>query len=190
MKRAVWSLWAVSLAALSGALAAFGADQSTTTTYRWVDAQGVVHYSDTPQPGAELLKIHPAQTYSASPTSSQPNGRAVEEKAGAVYQVCSVQHPSAEQSFFAPENITVSLNLQPTLRSEDHVAVTLDGAPLEPLDDSPTHFRISDPDRGAHTLSVSVRDASGSVVCNSPSVTFYVQRPSRLTPQSPTRSGH
>lgn len=186
----VWSLRAVSLAALAGAVTALGADQSTTTTYRWVDAQGVVHYSDTPQPGAELLKIPPAQTYSAAPASGGANYRpAAEPNAGGAYQSCSVQHPAAEQSFFAPETITVSLNLQPTLRSEDHLSVTLDGTALEPLADSPLHFRISDPDRGTHTLSVTVRDASGNVVCNSPGVTFYVQRPSRLSPQSPTR-GH
>ncbi len=188
MKCVVWSIRIVSLAALAGAVTALGADQSGTTTYRWVDAQGVVHYSDTPQPGAEKLKIQPAQTYSATP--APPQGRPIEETAGNVYQSCRVSQPTAEQSFFAPESIPVSLNLQPTLRSEDRLSVTLDGTPLEPLEDSPLHFRISDPDRGAHTLSVTVRDASGAVVCTSPGVTFYVQRPSRLSPQSPTRGGH
>lgn len=179
----------MSLAALASALTAFGADQSTTTTYRWVDAQGVVHYSDTPQPGAEQLKIHPAQTYSAAHAPGQSSGSPAEQSAGSVYQSCSVQQPAAEQSFFAPESIPVRLSLQPNLRSEDHVSVTLDGAPLEPVGDSPLNFRISDPDRGTHTLIVTVRDASGSVVCTSSGVTFYVQRPSRLSPQSPTR-GH
>ena len=28
-----------------------------TTIYRWVDAQGVVHYSDTPHPGAQNMQI-------------------------------------------------------------------------------------------------------------------------------------
>jgi Domain of unknown function (DUF4124) len=191
MKWVVWSLRAVSLAALAGAVTALGADQPTTTTYRWVDAQGVVHYSDTPQPGAEQLKIHPAQTYSAAPTSAQAANRPdAEQNTSAVYQACKVQHPTAEQSFFAPDAIPVNLNLQPTLRSDDHLSVTLDGTPLEPLEDSPLHFRIADPDRGSHTLSVTVRDASGNVVCNSPGVTFYVERPSRLSPQSPTRGGH
>jgi hypothetical protein len=190
MKCVVWSLRVVSLVALAGAMTALGADQSGTTTYRWVDAQGVVHYSDTPQPGAEKLKIQPAQTYSA-PASGATNNRPVvpEQNPRSVYQSCSVMHPAAEQSFYAPESITVSVNVQPSLRAEDHLSVTLDGTALEPAEDSRLHFRIADPDRGTHTLSVSVQDASGTVVCNSPGVTFYVQRPSKLSPQSPTR-GH
>ena len=65
-----------SLAAMAGAAVLVGAALPTdstaadsnggTTTYRWVDAQGVVHYSDTPQPGAETLQIQPAQTFSAT----------------------------------------------------------------------------------------------------------------------------
>src|SRR5579883_3116171 len=38
-----------------------------TTVYRWVDAQGVVHYSDQPHPNAQKLEISGAQTFSALP---------------------------------------------------------------------------------------------------------------------------
>jgi len=184
----LWSLRVALLASLAGGVTAFGADQTGTTTYRWVDAQGVTHYSDTPQPGAEKLKIQPAQTYSAAPASNQA-GRPAQETVGNIYQACGLQSPTAEQNFFSPEEIPVSLNLRPALRPEDRLSVTLDGAALQPLEDSPLHFRIAEPDRGSHTLSVTVHDAAGNVVCSSPGVTFYVQRPSRLTPQSPTR-GH
>jgi len=191
MKRLVWSLRLVLLASLAGGVTALGADQAGTTTYRWVDAQGVTHYSDTPQPGAEKLKIQPAQTYSAGPASNLASGRPAAQGAqGNVYQACGLQSPTAEQNFFSPEEIPVSLNLRPALRPEDQLSVTLDGAALQPLEDSPLHFRIAEPDRGTHTLSVSVHDAAGNVICSSPGVTFYVQRPSRLSPQSPTRGGH
>ncbi|MGH8399705.1 MAG: DUF4124 domain-containing protein, partial [Gammaproteobacteria bacterium] len=33
--------------------------------YKWVDAQGNVHYSDKPHPGAQKVKIAPPQSYSA-----------------------------------------------------------------------------------------------------------------------------
>lgn len=189
MKRLGWPLGAVSLAALIGAVAALGADQSTTTTYRWVDAQGVVHYSDTPQPGAEQLKIHAAQTYSAPSVSGAANGRGTDPAAESVYRSCAVLRPGADQTFYAPEDVTVSVSLEPQLRTGDQISVTMDGTALRPIDESALRFRVSEPDRGAHSLSVTVRDASGNVVCTSSGVTFYVQRPSRLSPQSPTR-GH
>ena len=34
-----------------------------TTVYRWVDEQGVVHYSDQPHPNADKIQVHAAQTY-------------------------------------------------------------------------------------------------------------------------------
>ena len=187
MKRLAWSLTAVSIV-LAGAIGALAADQSTTTTYRWVDAQGVVHYSDTPQPGAEQVKIHPAQTYSAPPTAGAANGHVSDPETGSVYQSCNVQQPTAEQSFYAPEDITVTVSLQPELRAGDQVSVTLDGAQLQAPDGAAAlHFRVANPDRGSHTVSVTVHDPSGTVVCTSSAVTFYVERPSKLSPQSPTR---
>ena len=39
------------------------ATANSTTVYKWVDANGVTHYSDQPHPGAEKLEITGAQTY-------------------------------------------------------------------------------------------------------------------------------
>jgi hypothetical protein len=175
------------LAALASALAAVASD-APTTTYRWVDAQGVVHYSDTPQPGSQKLQIQPAQTYRAGasgPPGSAPSG----DTAGQAYQSCTVVEPQSEQSLYAPESVNVVVDLDPARRPGDQISVTLDGRSLESADESGLHFRIESPDRGAHTLEVSVRNASGSIVCSSPALTFYVQRPSLLSPKSPAR-GH
>ncbi|HTY50119.1 MAG TPA: DUF4124 domain-containing protein, partial [Steroidobacteraceae bacterium] len=46
--------------------------------YKWVDADGVTHYSDTPVPGAVRTELGTVQTYKAAPvpqnlaSSSQP----------------------------------------------------------------------------------------------------------------------
>ena len=72
--------------------------------YRWVDAQGVVHYSDTPQPGAEKVHIAPAQTYPAPPApaaSAAPRPR--RRPPASAYQSCAITQPAPEQSFYAPE---------------------------------------------------------------------------------------
>jgi hypothetical protein len=46
----------------------------STTVYRWVDSQGVVHYSDHPSPSAERLQIPPAQTFHDPPVAAVPSG--------------------------------------------------------------------------------------------------------------------
>ena len=36
------------------------------TVYKWVDDDGVVHYSDQPHPNAQKLQVHDVQTYRPS----------------------------------------------------------------------------------------------------------------------------
>jgi len=163
----------------------------TITTYRWVDAQGVVHYSDTPQPGAQVIQLQSAQTYHAPPTPAAPPGAASKTTtttpAGSPYQSCGIAQPAAEASFFSPGSVPVAVQLTPGLRDGDQLAVTVDGTELEPV--GPGRYQVTAPERGAHTVDFAVHDADGKQVCRAAPVTFYVQQPSLLSPTSPAR-GH
>jgi hypothetical protein len=171
------------------ALAANGSSGSgATTIYRWVDAQGVVHYTDSPQPGAQQLQVQPAQTYRAPAAQDVPSADAAGPP-GSTYEACLIAQPTAQQSFYAPDQVIVNVEIVPALQSGDQLSVTVDGTPLPPADDSGTDFAITAPYRGAHTLAAVVHDASGRTLCRAPPVTFYVQRPSLLSPQSPARAG-
>jgi hypothetical protein len=176
-------LAALALLGLAGSAVA-----QTTTTYRWVDAQGVVHYSDTPQPGAQVIQVPSAQTYRAPPAPAAQKAAAVSDPASP-YQSCGIAEPAAEASFFAPETIPVTVALAPGLRPGDQLAVTLDGQPIDPTTPGGLQYQVPGPDRGAHSVTALVRDAGGKVVCHAAPVTFYVQRPSALSPTSPAR-GH
>ena len=181
---------ALPLAALCLLALACGADAQTTNaqttkTYRWVDAQGVVHYSDTAQPGAQVIQLPAAQTYHSPPTPpSYPVNSPAADSAQSATRSCAITQPAPEASFFAPDSVAVGVS--PALQPGDQLAVTLDGAPLG--SGGGGQYQIQQPDRGAHTLSAMVRDVEGKLVCQS-TVTFYVQRPSGLSPTSPAR-GH
>lgn len=170
------------LVGLSGARADNGGNGGDTTLYRWVDAQGVIHFSDTPQPGAEKIQVAPAQTF---PSTGVPRTEALPQSQASVYQACDISQPTAGQAFYAPEVVAIAVRVVPDLREGDQVGVTVDGHALESTQGSVLDFELPMPDRGAHTLQAVVRDASGHTVCSSGSVTFYVQRPSLLSPQSP-----
>jgi Domain of unknown function (DUF4124) len=186
----------LTLAALSAlttlavlALSAGSAAAQTITTYRWVDAQGVVHYSDTPQPGAQVIQLQSAQTYRApAPPAGAAGAAAASKDTDGPYQACNVVQPAAEASFFAPESVPVSVQLTPELRPGDQLAVTVDGAALSPMAPGRLQYQVSAPLRGAHTVNVAVQDGDGKQVCHS-TLTFYVQQPSLLSPTSPAR-GH
>jgi hypothetical protein len=181
------------LATLVGAAFAGIALAQTTTTYRWVDAQGVVHYSDTPQPGAQVIQLPLAQTYRAPPPPAAAKAAATAAPGAydptSPYQFCGIAEPAAEASLFAPETVAIAVQLAPALRDGDQLAVTIDGAALDPLVAGGQQYQLTAPDRGAHTVNATVRDSGGKPVCRSAPVTFYVQRPSVLSPTSPAR-GH
>jgi len=160
-----------------------------TTTYRWVDAQGVIHFSDTPQPGAERLEIPPAQSFGPLPAPAASPAATSAGDQGSIYQSCRIAEPGAEQAFYAPESVAVQVQLIPALRPSDQLTVRVDGQPLAPANGERLSFHVDGPFRGAHTITAIVTDAGGHPVCMAPPVTFYVQRPSLLSPQSPAR-GH
>ena len=57
-------------------------------TYRWVDERGVVHFSDRPHPGAELVQLRPAQGFApptegaAAAAAAAPSGARRRRRAG------------------------------------------------------------------------------------------------------------
>ena len=169
---------------------------SAAKTYRWVDAQGVVHYSDTPQPGAQQVTLSPAQTYSAPPAQATPPPLSTPPAASGsppeteeTYQSCAITQPLAETSLFVPDSVHVAVTLDPPLREGDRLQVLLDGQPLQSNSPTATSLEAPQPDRGAHVLSAVVRDSTGKMVCSSSGLTFYVQRPSVLAPHAPGK-GH
>jgi Domain of unknown function (DUF4124) len=176
-------LWTALLCSTDSAVAA--------TMYRWVDAQGVVHYSDTPQPGAEKIQMESAQTYKAPPvqSSAQANPTAAQKTQTAAYRSCRITAPTADQSFFAPDSVPVVVALEPRLQPGDEVVVTVDGTPLNAAGSDTTNFRLPDPSRGEHTVNFTVQGSDGKAACTAQAVTFNVERPSVLSPQSPAR-GH
>jgi hypothetical protein len=157
---------------------------ASAATYRWVDANGVVHYSDTPQPGAQEIQLPQAQTYRAPPVAA-PTSAAPTPPQGAEV-TCAITAPGAEQTLFAPQAIDIGVQVQNASQA-DQVSVNYDGTQLQPSSPQSLSFHISPVDRGTHTVSVIVRDASNKVLCSSAPVTFYVRQTSGLQPNSPLR---
>lgn len=172
-------LVALSLLVLSG----WGA---AAILYKWVDAQGVVHYSDTPHPGAEVIQVNGAQTYHGGPVPTAPAVAPQTATPNAVYS-CSITQPANDAALYAPESVDVSARATPGLQPGDQLSVAVDGQALTPISPDGLNFRIDAPDRGTHTISAQIRSADGTLLCNAPPVSFSVQRPSVNSPASPVR---
>src|SRR5204863_7851992 len=74
------------------------------TVYKWVDENGVVHYSDQPHPEAQKVDVPPAQTYKggasvpAMPTT-RPSAPPASSEPASAYQGCAISEPATHQTF-------------------------------------------------------------------------------------------
>jgi hypothetical protein len=162
------------------------------TTYRWVDADGL-HYSDQPHPGAEKIVLGEIQTYSSpgAPEVVMPSERKAQARqADFHYDSCAVVQPATDQVFFDVESITVTVQVQPAMRTDDKVVLSFDGQQREPTSMDQSEFRITPIDRGTHTAAATVRDSRGKPLCQSTAITFHVRQHSMLAPLAPPRVQH
>jgi hypothetical protein len=165
-------------------LAAFAVQAAVV--YKWVDADGVVHFSDQPSPGAE--KIYTSSP-SAAPAGSAPSYAAASRQAptgaaasGHGFSEFSIASPVNDQTFFGDDVIAVHLNLAPGLKPSQSITWYLNGKQLGFPPDA-TSFPLPHLDRGAYTLAATITDQETSESQSSNSVTFYVRQPSALAPQ-------
>jgi len=152
---------------------------AATQVYKWVDEDGVTHYSDQPHENAAKVDLHQPQTFSAQrgppvPAASQPTG----ETEGGAYESCSVAQPLPDQVYLATYSVTVTVNALPELRPGDRIIVTLDGRPRTDLASAGTSVTISPIDRGTHSVEATIQDPSGRTVCQTASTTFHVRQTS------------
>lgn len=159
-------------------VAVFAASTVMAQAYRWTDANGVVHYSDRPQEGAEVIEL-PKSTPSATPFSpritqtAQDEPVASEEPAFA-YESIEVSAPAPEETLWNIGGVlNVTLNLQPALQSGHQVRVYFDG---QARSVAGTSFQLQEVYRGAHNIQAEVLDENGQLMGRSQPTRFYVQQ--------------
>ena len=147
--------------------------------YRWVDEDGIVHYSDKPREGAELILLpdpnvatirrprratSTAEVQQDEPDEEQPAG----------YQSIEIVSPVAEETLWNIEGVlNVSVRLTPALQPGHQVRAYHNGQ-AQPV--SGTSFQIQEVWRGVHNIQVEVLDATGKLMIRSQPNRFYVQQ--------------
>lgn len=152
-----------------------------TTVWKWVDKNGVVHYSDQPVPGAVEIKVS-AQVYDASEatipetdrTPARPQSTQQPE-----YTSVEITSPTNEQTIVGTGGaVSVSIAVVPGMRSGHTLQVQMDGQVVSQPESRATSLQLTNVARGAHTLTASIVSIDGQVLMRSAPVTFFVQQPS------------
>jgi hypothetical protein len=170
------------LGACTGACAA--------TVYKWVDDNGVVHFSDQPNPKAQKIEVAGAQTYGAPPPAAPPPAAAAPAPAAAP-PVCVIDTPAAGQVFLDTTSITGHVTLAHAGSEGSQTVLRMDGAEISGLLSSGGSFALTQVERGEHTLTLQVTDDRGEVLCQGTPVTFSIRQRSAIgsggtVPTAPT----
>ena len=164
---------------------------SGAPAWTWVDADGQVHFSDRPVPGARQVELSGAQGFGApsttrpAPTTTPAVAQPTQGTTRAPYRAINIASPVEQQALW---NIGTTLNVQieldPPLSTAHRLDLILDGQRRN-LNTASLQVTLPDVFRGAHTLQVVVVDAAGAEVMRSPTRNFFVQQNSIQNPNSP-----
>lgn len=165
------------------------AQESKKELWKWTDANGVVHYSDVPGPGAtkvDLMVTEPssrlpaaAPPASASSTSSRP-----EAGPATNYSALEILEPADGASYFdADAAVNVRIRSAPSISPGDHLLLYLDGQLVDGMTNA-TDYIFSNLERGTHSLSAQIQDTTGNEKIRSRTVTFYFKPPTAIAPRA------
>jgi hypothetical protein len=166
-----------------GTLAACAA--SAAVIYKWVDSDGVTHYSDQAVPGAEKITTSSSGKIG---TVVPPRGSAAQavkrtSAAGLEFTQFAITSPAADQTFFGDEAVGVNLALAPGLQANQVITWHLNGKVLTDQPPDATSFVLPRLDRGSYAIAATVSDQATGQSLSTGSVNFFVRQPSSLSPQ-------
>ena len=148
--------------------------------YKWTDEDGIVHYSDRPEPGSERVDLGTAtrsRPQSAGPGATRPSSG--DEASNAVakpfsYTSLEISAPAPEETLWNIEgNLNVSLALSPALQPNHEIRVYFDGVARTV---EGTSFQLQEVYRGVHNIQAEVLDETGKLMIRSLPNRFYVQQ--------------
>ena len=160
----------------------------SATVYKWVDDNGVTHFSDQPNPKAQKLQISDAQTYGAQAATVTAPAPGASSAPTTARPLCVIDTPGAGQVFLDTFSITGHVTLG-RVGEDSQTSLRLDGQDISGLLASDGSFQLSQLDRGEHSLTVQVTNARGEVTCQGSAVNFSIRQPSATVPGVPTVPG-
>ncbi|WP_108652488.1 DUF4124 domain-containing protein [Dongshaea marina] len=152
--------------------------------YKWVDKQGVTHFTDTPVSGAEKTDVRPSIAANIPKVISEP---VVEQAKATSYQLSLLQPKDQTTIRNNQGNIAVTSKIAPMPKSY-RMQVFVDGALFKEIKNQ-TSVLLSNVERGEHQIQTKLLSDDGVLEAESPVVTVYLHRTSIHAPARTPRAG-
>jgi len=178
---------------------------SAQTVWKYVDKQGVTHYTDQPVPGAQKIELRSGNA--ATPSENQSSDTATATNVSQQpYRTFEIVTPADQESVVNTGGLLqVSMQLAPAILTGHTVSLYLDGKVVEGYPANALGYELQNVPRGVHTLVGVIQDENDRRVSETNTVTFTMRQksiavqppvgptlrtPSKApaTPRAPTRS--
>jgi hypothetical protein len=166
------------------ALPALGPVHASQTVWKWVDGNGVTHFSDTPVAGATRMEISTGNRDSRPPpVTSAPSYATPPVNTGSSYRNFEIWKPANDQNFVnTAGQVTVNIRVDPALQPGHQLALIMDGRPVVGFPRNATQHELKEVSRGTHVLVAQILDGRGTRLQETAPVTFYVRQESIAQP--------
>lgn len=144
--------------------------------YRWVDADGRVHFSDRPTRDAERVDVRVSAPAGSNPANTLGPSSPDDAYRGP-YAALDILTPGIDETLTESESgVPVSLRIDPSLIGGHRLLLRLDGNAL-PVEGAHTSFKLTGLGAGRHRLQLQIRGADDRIVAQSAPRTFQLRQP-------------
>lgn len=148
--------------------------------YKWVDPDGVVHYSDR-NPGEQTQQEALPDRLKNLNTRKQP----LETETALPYTTFEISSPKAEDTVRnADDKADIVINIQPPLTEPHFLQVYLDGLQVGEKTKS-TALTLQQMKKGLHRLQAHIVDEQGLSLMKTEEISFTFRRPADLSKIAP-----
>ena len=149
--------------------------------YTWINENGVRVYGDEPPEHAQKAKLPAIQSLPEvkAPESDKPVNTESKDDGFSGYRQFAVMNPKEEQiiNFGEAGNVTVQLQVQPSLQIGHEVTLFLNGKPVQT--NASLQFELKELSRGSYLIQAQIKH-QGRILISTPKRRIHVQRPSIL----------
>jgi hypothetical protein len=149
---------------------------SNAEIYRWIDADGRVHFSDRPVRDAERFDVRFSAPAGSSPTTTLGPSSPDEAYRGP-YAALDILAPGINETLTESESgVPVNLRIDPSLIGGHRLLLLLNGNAL-PVEGAHTQFKLTGLGAGSHRLQIQIRGADDRIVAQSAPQIFQLRQP-------------
>lgn len=158
---------------------------AASRVFKTVDKNGNVTFTDVPPAdAADPVELNEINAYQSRPTA-QPRDRTrvpppqateeAEEEPPFAYEALVITAPANDEAVRENSgNVTISVDVGPSLQSGDRIEILVDGSVAVSGND--TALNLTNVDRGTHSVVARVIGADGTIQATSPISTFHMLR--------------